>query len=65
MLLLGILPGGAMDNSRLAGAAAALDAFLARAVEDLAARGYDRAETNRRIDAWIRQARDQRESAAE
>jgi hypothetical protein len=54
-----------MDNSRLVGAAAALDAFLARAVEDLAARGYDRAETNRRIDAWIRQARDQRESAAE
>ena len=54
-----------MENSRLAGAAAALDAFLARAVEELAAGGYDRAETNRRIDAWIRQARVRRETPAE
>jgi len=54
-----------MENRRLAGAAAAFDAFLAGVVEELAADGYDRAETNRRIDAWIRQARARRETSAE
>jgi hypothetical protein len=41
-------------------AAAELDAFLARVAEEFGASAHDRyekAETNRRINAWINQAR--------
>ena len=45
-----------MDNRRaaLADAAARLDAFLARAVEEFGHNARDPAETNRRIDAHIK-----------
>jgi hypothetical protein len=45
-----------MDNRRaaLADAAARLDAFLARAVEEFGHNARDPAETNRRIDDYIK-----------
>ena len=44
-----------MENRRLAVvvAAATLDAFLARAIEEFRNNTGDTAETNRRIDAWV------------
>ena len=62
ILSLGIRGAWAMEDRHQAvmAAAAKLETFLARAAEEFAASAHDkfeRAETNRRINAWINQAR--------